>query len=608
MCGITGWVSYQRDLSSAMPTVQAMTETMSCRGPDEDGVYIDGHVALGHRRLAVIDIEGGKQPMALAEAKVAITYSGEAYNYRELRAELVARGHVFRTESDTEVVLHAYLEWGREVVDHLNGMYAFAVWDGRIEELILIRDRFGVKPLYYQVTPEGVLFGSEPKAILASGLVETVVDLDGMREIFANVKTPGTTYFKGMREVKPGHLLRVRAEGVTEHRYWALESGEHADDLPTTVATVRELLEDVVSRQVISDVPLCSLLSGGLDSSAITALTQRALLARGADPVRSFSVDFEGLAENFKADHLRSTADTPYVRALAEHAGTNHTDILLRTADLMDPANRTAAMVARDAPPSGDIDISMYLLFKAIREHSTVALSGEAADEVFGGYSWFHDELAVKAETWPWLAGLNNMDGSAFLEQELAAKLDLDTYRADRYADAIAEVPRLAGETGLERRMREISYLHLTRFLQIMLDRKDRLSMAVGLEVRVPFCDHRLVQYVFNAPWAMKNFDGREKSLLRAAVRDLLPEIVAQRLKNPYPTTQDPTYHRALQEAVGALVVDPASPILAIINPMILQAILNVPAEHADSRLRDGLESALGGNEWAQRYNVALDV
>ncbi|MEY9930251.1 asparagine synthase (glutamine-hydrolyzing) [Catenulispora sp. GP43] len=609
MCGITGWVSYERDLSAERATVEAMTETMICRGPDEGGVFIDGPVALGHRRLAVIDIEGGKQPMAAEGlAPVAITYSGEVYNFQELRAELEGKGHKFRTSSDTEVVLHAYLEWGSTFVDRLTGMYAFAVWDGRTSELLLIRDRMGIKPLYYQVTPDGVLFGSEPKAIMASGLVDPAVDLDGLREIFASVKTPGTAYFRGMKEVRPGTFVRVRPEGTTEHRYWALEATEHTDDLPTTVATIRELLDDIIAHQVVADVPLCSLLSGGLDSSAITALTQRALTARGQGPVRSFCVDFEGLTENFVADHLRAEADTPYVHALAEFAGTEHRDIVLRTADLMDPANRTAALVARDAPPQGDIDISMFLLFKAIREHSTVALSGEAADEVFGGYSWFHDEAAVKADTFPWLAGLGNLDGADFLEPELAAKLDLATYRADRYSDAMAEMPRLAGEDGLEKRMREISYLHLTRFVNILLDRKDRLSMASGLEVRVPFCDHRLVQYVFNTPWAMKTFDGREKSLLRAAVADILPEKVLQRVKSPYPTTQDPSYYLALQKAAQEMVAnDPEAPIMSIINPFILQVILTAPAD-ADPRLRDGLESALGGNEWAQRYKVTLDV
>lgn len=608
MCGITGWVSYDRDLSTVRPVVEAMTDTMICRGPDEGGVFIDGHAALGHRRLAVIDIEGGKQPMSAdGIAPVALTYSGEVYNFQELRQELEGLGHTFKTSSDTEVVLHAYLQWGSAFVDRLNGMYAFAIWDARSQELLLIRDRMGIKPLYYQPMPDGVLFGSEPKAIMASGLVDPVVDLDGMREVFASIKTPGMAYFRGMKEVKPGHFVRVRPEGVTEHRYWALESVEHTDDLETTIGRVRELLDDILARQTVADVPLCSLLSGGLDSSAVTALTQQALLARGQGPVRSFCIDFEGLTENFKPDHLRSAPDAPYVRAFVEHVKPEHQDIVLRTADLMDPAVRTAVLVARDAPPQGDIDVSMYLLFRAIRQHSTVALSGEAADEVFGGYSWFHDETIIKEETFPWLAGIGNLDGSDFLEPEFAAKLDLATYRADQYSASLATMPRLEGETGLERRMREVSYLHLTRFVNWLLDRKDRMSMASGLEVRVPFCDHRLVQYVFNVPWAMKTFDGREKSLLRAAVADLLPKEVLERVKSPYPTTQDPEYYNSLQATLREVAANPESKILMIMNPQILGALLHAPAD-ADPRLRDGLESALGGNEWAERYNVTLDI
>lgn len=608
MCGITGWVNFERDLASARQTVRAMTDTMACRGPDEEGVLIDGHAALGHRRLAVIDVEGGKQPMSVeAGATVAITYSGEVYNFTELRAELTGLGHRFRTRSDTEVVLHAYLEWGTAFVDRLNGMYAFAIWDGRGQELILVRDRLGVKPLFYADTADGLLFGSEPKAILASGLLAPVIDADGFREVFAWIKTPGAAIYQGMREVRPGHFLRVRPEGITEHRYWALEAREHTDDLPTTVARVRELLEDIVARQVVSDVPLCSLLSGGIDSSATTALANRTLLAAGRGRVRSFSVDYDGLAETFQADAFRSTPDLPFAHEVAAFAGTDHTDVVLKVAELMDPAVRAATIVARDAPNSVDIDNAMYLLFKAIRQHSTVVLSGEAADEVFGGYSWFHDEQVVEAKTFPWLVSATQVEGTGFLHPDLEGALDLATFKADSYADAIAAVPTLAGEDGLERRMREISHLHLTRFLQILLDRKDRMSMAVGLEVRVPYCDHRLVEYVFNAPWAMKTFDGREKSLLRAAVSDLLPESVLQRVKSPFPVPQDPAYHVALQEAVGALVADPEAPILKVINQYALQGMLQAPPE-AGPMVRDGLESALAGHEWASRYGVTIDV
>ncbi|WP_432866633.1 asparagine synthase (glutamine-hydrolyzing) [Microbispora rosea] len=613
MCGISGWVDYGRDLRRERETVQAMTDTMACRGPDAEGMWLTPHAAFGHRRLAIIDIEGGRQPMtadAGGEVVAALTYSGEVYNFRELRAELTRSGHRFRTQSDTEVVLEAYLEWGEDFVSRLNGMYAFAIWDARREELLLVRDRMGIKPLYYYPTANGVLFGSEPKAILANPLAERVVDADGLREILAFVKTPESAVFRGMYEVRPGQVVKLRREGLSKRRYWRLEAREHTDDLQTTIRTVRELLDDIVERQLISDVPLCTLLSGGLDSSAVTALAARALAGQGG--VRSFSVDFAGYSENFQADDMRDTPDTPYVHDVVRHVGSDHTDIVLDSADLMDPAVRAAVLRARDLPLGiGDMDTSLYLLFKAIRGHSTVALSGESADEVFGGYRWFHDPEAVNSGTFPWLAmrgqtGLSTR--GEFLNEELLRKLDIPAYRADSYQRALAEVPRVPGETGLQKRMREVSYLHLTRFVQILLDRKDRMSMAVGLEVRVPFCDHRLVEYVFNAPWAMKTFDGHEKSLLRAATADVLPRSVVERRKVPYPSTQDPAYERALRAEVTR-VLDGSPAIGCLVDAGKVRTILDQPLGAVSLQgARTSLEGILQINAWLGAYDVRLAI
>ncbi len=616
MCGITGWISYDNDLTRERATLEAMTETMACRGPDAGGVWLDAHAALGHRRLAVIDIEGGGQPMAVerdGRTVLVTTYSGEIYNYRELRAELTERGHTFRTRSDTEVALHAYLEWGEECTGHLNGMYAFALWDPREEQLLLIRDRMGIKPLYYHPTPDGVIFGSEQKAILAHPWVRPAVDAEGLAELVAFTKTPGHAVYKGMREVRPGHLVRVRREGTTVRRYWALEARDHTDGLDTTVRTVRELLDDIVARQLVADVPLCTLLSGGLDSSTITALAARGLADSGRGPVRSFAVDFVGQTENFKPDALRSTPDGPYAHALAEHVRCDHRDIVLDAAALIDRGNRAAVLRARDLPIGlGEGDTSLYLLFQAIREQSTVALSGESADEVFGGYRWFHDKEAVEADTFPWLtaSGINAFAGDraggreALLDGGLLAKLDLPGYRRDRYREALAEVPYRDGESGLERRMREICYLHLTRFVQFLLDRKDRTSMAVGLEVRVPFCDHRLVDYVFNTPWSMKTFDGREKSLLRAAALDVLPEAVAQRVKSPYPSTQDPRYAEALRAEFGRVLADKDAPV----RPLLDIAAAREACAARDESFRAATELALALDSWLRDYGVELEM
>jgi asparagine synthase (glutamine-hydrolysing) len=610
MCGITGWISFDRDLSRERETLEAMTETMACRGPDAAGTWIDGPAALGHRRLAVIDLEGGTQPMSVRTptGDVALVYSGEVYNFTELREELRAVGEKFTTSSDTEVVLRGYVRWGEALAERLNGMYAFAIWDGRVRKLVMVRDRMGIKPFYFSRASDGVLFGSEPKAILANPNAKRVVGADGLRELFASIKTPRKAVWAGMQEVEPGTIVVVDADGLRERTYWRLETRPHGDDRDTTVHNVRELLDDIVRRQLVADVPLCVLLSGGLDSSAITALAAAKLGAQG-DLVRSFAVDFVGQTEHFKPDEIRATPDTPYVHDVAAHVGSEHTDIVLDDHALADPLVRRTVITARDMPTGlGDMDASLYLLFKAIREQSTVALSGESADEIFGGYKQFHDPEIQRAQAFPWIAinmaPFPHLD--AMLCPDVRSSLDLAGYRRDRYESAIAEVTHLESESELEHRMRISSYLHLTRFVRMLLDRKDRMSMAVGLEVRVPFCDHRLVEYVYNAPWSLKSYDGREKSLLRGAVRDVLPDSVVERVKSPYPSTQDPHYVGAIQQQVAELLADPTHCVFELMDHRSLQDAAAQAPDAITPTARGGLERALDLAMWLDVYRPQL--
>ncbi|MFJ4920774.1 asparagine synthase (glutamine-hydrolyzing) [Streptomyces sp. NPDC088725] len=612
MCGITGWVSFDRDLRSASRTLDAMTRTMSCRGPDDRGTWADGPVALGHRRLAVIDLPGGAQPMTLATPRgsLALVYSGETYNFTDLREELAGRGHRFRTQSDTEVVLRGYLEWGTAVAERLGGMYAFAVWDGREDKLVMVRDRMGIKPLYYYPTPDGVLFGSEPKAILANPLARARVALDGLRELFAFVKTPGHAIWDGMYEVEPGSVVTVDRNGLRRHVYWALETRAHPDGREASIARVRELLDDSVRRQLVADVPLCTLLSGGLDSSAMTAIAARRLAASG-ETVSSFAVDFAGQTENFVADELRPTHDTPYVHDVARASRTDHTDIVLDARVLADLDVRSRVIGARDLPMGlGDMDASLYLLFKAVREHSTVALSGESADEVFGGYRHFFDEEARKADMFPWLVHFARAFGEdrGVLRTELTAAMNLPVYVQDSYATAVGAVQRLDGESDFEFRMRKICHLHLTRLVRLLLDRKDRLSMAVGLEVRVPFCDHRLVEYVYNTPWSLKSFDGREKSLLREATADVLPRSVYDRVKSPYPTTQDPAYALALQGHVKDLLANPFHQVFDLVDRDRAALAAGRDVAEINQTTRQGLERTLDLALWLDLYRPEVSL
>ncbi|MFJ2441337.1 asparagine synthase (glutamine-hydrolyzing) [Streptomyces sp. NPDC087658] len=612
MCGITGWVSYGRDLLAESPTVDAMTETMSCRGPDDRGTWTSGPVALGHRRLAIIDLPGGRQPMTLdtPSGTLALVYSGETYNFTELRGELTGRGHRFTTESDTEVVLRAYLEWGEAMAERLNGMYAFAIWDGREQKLVMVRDRMGIKPFYYYPTPDGVLFGSEPKAVLANPLARARVELGGLRELFAFVRTPGHAVWDGMYEVEPGTLVTVDRNGPRRHVYWRLETRPHTDDLDTSVKHVRTLLDDIVRRQLVADVPRCVLLSGGLDSSGLTALAARQLAETG-ESVRSFSVDFTGRTEHFVADAFRATTDIPFVHDVVRASGTEHQDIVLDSRALADPAIRARMITARDLPLGfGDMDASLYLLFKAIRRHSTVALSGESADEIFGGYPQFFDEGVRKADTFPWLVHFDEHFGDdvGVLRPEIRQALKLPDFIRDSYATAVAGVERLAGESGFEYRMRVICRLHLTRFVQMLLDRKDRASMAVGLEVRVPFCDHRLVEYVYNAPWSLKSFDGREKSLLREAVADVLPRSVYDRVKSPYPSTQDPAYAHALREQTRDLLATPAHRVFDLVDAARVRQMVDRDSPQNTTAARRGMERTLDLAVWLDLYDPEISV
>lgn len=611
MCGITGWVSYESDLRAELPTIQAMTATMVCRGPDASGTWVRRHAALGHHRLAIIDLVGGAQPMTVETPKgsVVLTYSGEVYNFTELRDELAARGHRFKTASDTEVVLRGYLEWGDAVAERLNGMYAFAIWDERHERLVLIRDRMGIKPLYYYRTADGILFGSEPKAILANPLAGKVVDADGMRELIAFTKAPGWSLWKDMYEVEPGTVLSLDGAGLRTRTYWKLPTVPHTDDQETTIGKVSELMTDIVERQLVADVPRCVLLSGGLDSSAITGLAASHLAEKG-ERLHTFSVDFQGQDEDFKPYTGHGTRDAPYVRDVVSFVGSAHRDIVLPSADHADPAVRRAVIAARDIPAGlGDVDPSLYLLFKAIRQQSTVALSGESADEVFGGYHWFDDDARREVSTFPWLErkGLTG-ERIPLLTDEARAILDVDAYINDQYATAVADIEQVPGESAVDRRMRKIYTLFLTRWLQALLDRKDRVSMAVGLEVRVPYCDHRLVEYVYNVPWSMKTFDGREKSLLRQACAHVLPQSVAERLKSGYPSTQDPRYGAALQEQVKEVLAEPDSQLFEFIDRSWLGKAVESDSTNMRKRVRLGLDWVLDLHHWLDMYQPRVEL
>jgi asparagine synthase (glutamine-hydrolysing) len=614
MTGITGWADYRRDLTPERETLLAMTAAMAGIGPDGEKVWTSRRFAAGSRLLDADGepAEGG--PFAFEDngALVAVAcQAGPVYNAVQVRADLESAGHKFRGSSGAELVLRAYLAWGTSFPAHLDGAFAAAVWDARQQELVLARDRLGNKPLFYYPLPDGMLFGSLPRAILANPLTETVADLDGLRELLGKVGPPGEAVYRGMREVKPGHVLRASHSGVHESAYWSLAGYEHTDDLSTTLTTIRGLLEESVARQLPAD-GASVMLSGGIDSSALTAIAARLLRERG-ESLRTFTVCFAGQDKDFRPDLWRLTLDLPHAHDVVKHAGTDHTDVMLDSASLMDPIVRAGTVFSQDVPMlEGDMNTALYLLCRAIRDRTKTTLLGEIADALFGGFDWLNDPDIVFAPTFPWVALADKYGkipglGLGLINPELMGKLDMLGYAADLHSQMLAEVPYVDGADKHERRMREIVYLHLTRWLKGLLMHDEGLSSGVGLQIRMPYCDHRLVQYVFNTPWTMKSYDGREKSLLRGAVKDLLPQSVLDRRKCPFPVTQDPGYEPELREAAAGLLADPGAPVRPLMDTRGVQAVLDDPGSLALGwASRTNLEILLQLNTWLTEYGVRL--
>lgn len=580
MCGITGWIDLKEDLSGQHRIIERMTETLKFRGPDAEGIWMSEHAALGHRRLVVVDPEGGGQPMLRQSGDTiyVLVYNGELYNTMDIRKELEGYGHKFLGHSDTEVLLVSYIQWGPECVKKLNGIYAFAVWNEKEKSLFMARDRFGVKPLFYAVRGSSFIFGSELKALLENPLVKPEVDVEGLAEIFSlgPSRTPGHGIFKNVKELKPAHRMLYDSTGLSLSCYWTLESKPHTDSVEDTVEKVRELVKDTIERQLVSDVPICTFLSGGLDSSAITALAAVHLKNTGKGQLHTYSIDYVDNDKYFTPSVFQPNSDAPWVKLMSDTFKTNHHYITIDTPQLVEALK--GALDARDLPGMADVDSSLWMFCHEIKKEHVVSLSGECADEVFGGYPWFHREDALNANTFPWARSLK--ERTRILSPELVSLIKPEEYVSRRYQETLQQVPRLPGEAPVEARRREMFYLNINWFMSTLLDRKDRMSMAAGLEVRVPFCDHRMVQYVWNIPWEIKAMGGREKGVLRQALKGILPDEIVERKKSPYPKTHNPAYEAAVSGWLTEILVDGSSPLLSLIDVATVKAMTRSKSDY----------------------------
>ncbi len=615
MCGIAGFCSqnahYNQNRDTWNHILTTMNQVLKRRGPDEDDTLLYDHCGLAHVRLSIIDLEKGKQPMTrTVQGKTCtIAFNGEIYNMPSLRRELIKRGAAFDTNSDTEVILQGFLRDGADYIRQLNGIFAIAIWDEQEKSLYLFRDRVGVKPLFYTMVDDTLVFASELKGLFAYPGVEPMLDKEGLCEVFAlgPAKTYGKGVFKDIREVLPGHYLHFHEGRLTDICYWQLVSAPHKDSFQETVEKTAWLVEDAVKLQMLSDIPISTFLSGGVDSSLVTAICARQLASQGK-VLNTFSFDFEGNGDYFKANDFQPSRDRPWVDKMVEYCGTNHTYLECNNIELLDYLYK--AVDARDLPCMADVESSMLYFCSKVVDYNKVTLTGECADEIFGGYPWFHSKQAFETDDFPWSHDMSARQ--VLLSDELLHDLPMKEYAHLAYEHTIAETPRLAEDSPEERRRREISYLNLKWFMATLLDRMDRTSMYSGLEARVPLADHRIVEYLWNVPWEMKSHGGVVKALLRHAGEGKLPGEVLWRKKSPYPKTYHPQYEKMLGERLKEVLAEPGAPVRSLLDTRKVHRFLGSELDYGKpwyGQLMAGpqmLAYMLQVNYWLEQYHIRI--
>lgn len=559
MCGIAGMLSKDIDLRERRTLIKDISDSLKMRGPDGYGDFTKPYVSLIHRRLAVIDPERGAQPMTFG--KYTIVYNGEIYNTEEIRNELTAAGYSFDTHCDTEVILKAYHLWKEESCKKLNGIFAYAVWDDEAKELFLCRDRIGVKPLYFTQKDGIFAFASRIKSLLLIPEVSSDVDENGLNEIFmlGPAKTIGTAVFKDIKELPPATYLKFSGGKYEIKEYWQLKAAEHTENESETIEHTHFLVTDAIRRQLISDVPLCTFLSGGLDSSIISRVASDDYRRKGKT-LDTYSVDYTDNDKYFKKSLFQPNKDSDYVDRISGYLSTDHKNIILDNKDVAHALIEST--YARNLPGFTDVDSSLLLFCREVKKEQTVALSGECADEIFGGYPWYHNKDILFEETFPWSRS-TNVRQSILKDGLLKNGAE---YAHARYLETVAKTSYLDTDNKTERRMREMFRLNLDWFMQTLLVRKDVMSMESSLEVRVPFCDYRIVEYAYNMPWSIKSLDGREKGVLRKAFENELPYEITWRKKSPYPKTHNPIYFNEVCKMVKVVLKDKTSPLHDMLN------------------------------------------
>ena len=607
MCGIAGLASRTPLPPDASRRAIAMRDTLAHRGPDESGIWSDPHAVLAHRRLSIVDLASGQQPLSNEDGSIWVSYNGEIYNHAHLRSELEQRGHRYRTRSDTETIVHAYEEWGDDCVHRFRGMFAFAIWDGPRQRMLLVRDRLGIKPLYWTLAGDVLLFASEIKGLLASGLVEARPNTARLPELLSTRYVSGVeTLFQGIQKLLPGHRLVFERGTVQTQQYWNVPVGEH-DDAPLTrrrarglVDQFRSLLEDSIRCRLMSDVPLGVFLSGGIDSSAIAALMAQMV----STPIQTFSVAFQD----------RQFNELEHARTVAAAFGTVSHEVVVDDLAFFDALPRL--IWHEDEPIAHPSSVPLYFVSHLARQHVTVVLTGEGSDELLAGYgkymriawNWRAGTLyermphalreIVARQIVPQLPGrLGRLAQRSFLAMARTPEaMCFDNFAAIRLADqqqllgpairsqAVASVAYGSSaayftETGASSTLLDrLLYVDMKTYLVELLMKQDQMSMAASIESRVPFLDHLLVEFSARLPDAMKLDGWTTKRVLREAVRGLLPDVILKRPKMGFPVPISQWTRGNWNGVVRDVLLDRRTRERGIVDPPAVEALLRAHA------------------------------
>lgn len=612
--GICGYINCDEKIRNDKDILN-MTKSINKRSHDDINIFIHNNVAFGHTNNTIVNLLECKEPLTLEYNlnKWTITYNGTIYNSGEIKKELTSLGFSFKTNSDAEIILISYIAYKEKCLDKLNGVFSFAIYSENENMLFIARDRLGIKPLFYTITNNTFIFASEIKGILNHPKVKAKV---GQREIMELIglgpaHTPGNTYFKDIHELKAGHFATYEGINFNTYCYWDLKTETSEDDVYTAISKCKELVTNSLKNQLVSSVPVCTMLSGGLDSSILTALAKKE-----TSKLSTFSIDFVDNDVSFVSNSYQPTQDSEFVKIMSEYLNTNHKTIYFKNEELFSLLKD--AMIARDMPGMADVDTSIYAFCKAISDNGfKVCLSGECSDEIFGGYPWYYREKLVNYPSFPW--ALSEDIRNNIVKENICESYDIKEYIKESYDNTLKNV-ELNSNNELENKFRKTNYLTIKWFMNTLVERADRAATSSGLDVRVPFADYKIFEYLYNVPARYKlglvhNNEPVEKYLLRKAFEGDLPREVVYRKKSPFPKTYSKDYLNLVENEIRNILDDKTSPIHTIVNTNYLQDILNA---HGDILKENWfgqlmtypqtLSYFIQVNMWLKEYTIDIEI